>query len=110
MHYVHCTMYLVHSHPKTYQALKAYEEHLHKATVERSLYRSVCDESRRVYQQHLGTHGPLPESAVVHYSFDFAQQVHYPSDPLQPGPVYFLTPRKCALFGVCSEAVPRQVS
>ena len=26
-------------------------------------------------------------------------QVHYPSDPMQPGPVYFLTPQKCAIFG-----------
>ena len=39
-----------------------------------------------------------------------AQQVHYPSNPLQPGPIYFLTPRKCALFGVCCEALPRQVT
>ena len=37
------------------------------------------------------------------------QQVHYPYDPLQPGPMYFLTPRKCAIFGVCCEGVPRQV-
>ena len=76
--------------------------------MERALYRSACEEARRVYRER--PHGLLPESAVVHYSFDFAQQVHYPSDPLQPGPVYFLTPRKCALFGVCSEAIPRQVS
>ena len=47
---------------------------------------------------------------TVHYSFDFAQQVHYPSDPQQPGPVYFLTPRKCAIFGVCCEGIPRQVN
>ena len=46
----------------------------------------------------------------THYSFDFAQQVHYPTDPPQPGPVYFLTPRKCAIFGVCCEAVPRQIN
>ena len=47
---------------------------------------------------------------TVHYSFDFAQQVHYPSDPQQPGPVYFLTSRKCAIFGVCCEGIPRQVN
>ena len=29
---------------------------------------------------------------------------------MQPGPVYFLTPRKCAIFGVACEAIPRQVS
>ena len=27
-------------------------------------------------------------------------------DPMQPGPVYFLIPRKCATFGVCCEAIP----
>ena len=63
----------------------------------------------------------------VHYSFDYAQQVReltilshihaninnagdYPSDPLQPGPIFFLTPKKCGLFGVCCEAFPRQVT
>ena len=45
----------------------------------------------------------------VHYSFDFAQQVHYPHNSFQPGPIYFKTPRKCAVFGVCCEAIPRQV-
>ena len=39
----------------------------------------------------------------------FCPQVHYPSNPLQPGPVFFLTPRKCALFGLQNEAFPRQV-
>ena len=46
----------------------------------------------------------------AHYSFDMAQQVFYPNDPLQPGPMYFLTPRKCAIFGVCCESLPRQVN
>ena len=48
--------------------------------------------------------------ATVHYSFDFAQQVHYPHNPLQPGPMYFKTARKCAIFGVCCEGLPRQIS
>ena len=29
---------------------------------------------------------------------------------LQPGPVYFLVPRKCGVFGVCCEGVPQQVN
>ena len=53
---------------------------------------------------------PASTNIMVHYSFDFAQQVHYPSSPLQPGPIYFLTPRKAAIFGVCCEAIPRQVN
>ncbi len=48
--------------------------------------------------------------ACVHYSFDFAQQVHYPQDPFQPGPTYFKTARKCAIFGVCCDGIPRQVN
>jgi len=46
----------------------------------------------------------------MHYSFDFAQQVHIPSNPMQPGPIYFKTPRKCAIFGVMCKAIPRQVN
>ena len=48
----------------------------------------------------------------MHYSFDFAQQVHYLSNPAseQPGPIYFLCPRKCGLFGVSCEAIPLQVN
>ena len=46
----------------------------------------------------------------MHYSFDFAQQVHYSQNPLQPGPMYFKTARKCAIFGVCCEGLPRQIN
>ena len=46
----------------------------------------------------------------MHYSYDYAQQVHYPSNPLQPGPIYFKTPWKCSIFGVCCEAIPHQVN
>ena len=31
----------------------------------------------------------------VHYSFDYAEQLRYPWDPLQPEPIYLLAPRKC---------------
>ena len=53
-------------------------------------------------------HGNGPKT--VHYSFDFAQQVHYPHNPMQPGPMYFKTARKCGIFGVCCEGIPRQVN
>ena len=70
-------------------------------------------------KRHFSTDGvlavPPPGSALpsgsgpnsVHYSFDFAQQVHYPHNP---GPMYFKTARKCAVFGVCCEGIPRQVN
>ena len=92
------------------------------ATKERSYYQTVCDHSKRQVRVHF-TEGdqfspppafsslePCSLQSTMHYSFDMAQQVHYPSNPLQPGPIYFLTPRKCALFGVCCEALPRQIT
>ena len=46
----------------------------------------------------------------AHYSFDYAQQVRYPFNPLQPGPNYFLVPRKRTVFGVACEPLPRQIN
>ena len=46
----------------------------------------------------------------MHYSHDFAQQVHFPNNPLQPGPAYFLTARKCQIFGVACEPLGWQVN
>ena len=52
---------------------------------------------------------PSSLDITIHTSFDFAQQVHYPSNPLQTGPTYFLTPTKCSIFGICSEGLSGQV-
>ena len=49
-------------------------------------------------------------SGTVHYSYDYAQHVHYPSNPQQPGRIYFKTPRKCGLFGICCEGLPRHIN
>ena len=46
----------------------------------------------------------------MHYSFDYAQQVHIPSNLMQPRPIYFKTPQKCGIFGVMSKAVPQQIN
>ena len=104
------------------QAIRRAEDHLLLVTQERSIYREALEESRRQTQAQFLLEGkfvpPPPHSMIapasnnimVHYLFNFAQQVHYPSNPLQPGPIYFLTPRKAAIFGVCCEAIPRQVN
>ncbi|XP_064383600.1 uncharacterized protein LOC135332176 [Halichondria panicea] len=102
--------------------LKAAEDHLTHVQLERSYYRAICDDCRQEVRTCFTENGtfspPLPHSGIpantkrikVHYSFDYAQQVHYPCDPLQPGPIFFLTPRKCSIFGVHCEAIPRQVN
>ena len=60
--------------------------------------------------QDFGQCAPCSRQIRMHYSFDYAQQVHLPSDPMQPGPLYFLVPRKCGIFGVCCEGLPRQMN
>ena len=93
--------------------------------MERSYYRIVCKTSTVVLVEEYSTgdefrppllgslNRPVPLGKAVHYSFDMAQQVKkilhsncilqfltgpLPIPPMQPGPVYFLTPRKCAIF------------
>ena len=106
----------------TLQAICQAELHLLEVTKERSIYRQALDTSKDSVRQFFSSSGqfspPPPAERVLpvsrpikaHYSFDMAQQVFYPNDPLQPGPMYFLTPRKCSIFGVCCEAIPRQVN
>ena len=36
--------------------------------------------------------------------------MHFPSDPWQPGPIYFKTPQKCGIFGVHCESIPMQIN
>ena len=96
------------------QKVQQQENHLAVVQQERSLYNSMIDSARRVVADRhitgLSRCPPNSQPITMHYCFDYAQQVHYPSSPLQPGPVYFLTPRKCGIFGVCCPAVPQQVN
>lgn len=70
-------------------------EHLQCAKGQRHYYRKQVEESKTSTKNRTMT--------TSCYSFDHAQQVHYPSNPQQPGPIYFKVPRKCGLFGVCDE-------
>ena len=114
--------------------IKIPEEHLRIVQMKRPYYTSSCEDSscffpdptmlRRIVLLLLSQHHeflPTQSPSQVLYSFDYAQQVHFPSDPLQPDPIYFpsdplqpdpiyfLTTRKCSVFGVSYEAIPRQI-
>ena len=103
-------------------AIESALEHLRIVKMERKHYKTICEECKVSVHTHFTTSGtftpPPPCSRTsnntrdvkVHYSFDYAQQVHYPSDPLQPGPIYFLTPQKCTGFGVACEALSHQIN
>ena len=64
--------------------------------------------------QYPTTAPPFPPCSqqlkCAHYTFDFAQQVTLPHLFRRPGPLYFQTPRKVQLLGVCREGVPKQVN
>ena len=98
------------------------ETHLLRAMSERSYFRKVVKDCQDAVKQHYTSNdvfSPPPAGstipsvsgpACVHYSYDFARQVHYSHNPLQPGPVYFQTAWRCAIFGICCEGIPRQVN
>ena len=93
------------------QTIQQAEQHLLDVTTERSFYTTALDKAKSTIAAHFSSNGKFSGTPIeAHYVFDMAQQVFYPNDPLQPGPMYFLTPRKCAIFGVCCEAIPRQIN
>ena len=90
------------------EKLKAAEEHLKIAKSERAAYNEKKEASRKAWNdlpRRLQVHGnPYCSSPITAlYSFDHAQLVHLPSNPMQPGPIYFKTARKCEIFGICCE-------
>ena len=82
------------------------QEHLSLAHKEREYYKSQvkvafsalesCDEADKLY--------------ISHYSYEFAQQVHFSFSAKQTGPEYFKTARKCGIFGVCNDGDNTQVT
>ena len=55
-----------------------------------------------------GKKEPNSADLIATFSFDFAQQVQYPSNLDQPGSIFFKEPRKCSLFGINNENINRQ--
>jgi hypothetical protein len=90
------------------------EQNLDQVREERFLYQKKTADAKVSCQEQAITQlqrsAPCSRQMSMHYSFDYAQQVHLPSSPLQPGPIYFLVPRKCGLFGVYCEGIPKQVN
>ena len=98
------------------ECVRKQQEHLDLAQAERNAYKEACKEAEINFKRIEDTtdlsapHEPCSFRGTMHYSFDYAQQVHIPSNPMQPGPIYFKTPRKCGIFGISCEAIPRQVN
>ena len=98
--------------------LQEQQKHLSDARREREFYKEQIRENKAFFGSlsNFDVHTifrkstPCSFNGSVHYSFDYAQQLMYPANPQQPGPIYFKVPRKCSLFGICTEALPRQIN
>lgn len=83
---------------------------------EREFYKNCCQKSKEKINDHLQEvdfsveRRPCSYTGTVHYSYLCTQQLDFPANPNQPGPIYFKTPRKCAIFGISCEAIPKQVN
>ena len=101
---------------KKSECVRAQQYHLNSVQTKRELYRKVCNDAKqsfKAFEDNIDIderHDPCSLDTTMHCSFDFAQQVRYPSNPMQLGPIYFKTPRKCAIFGIMFEAIPQQVN
>jgi len=96
--------------------LKRSVDHLSDVTRERSLYQSDVLAAKTSLHTHpslstdtLSPHEPNSQEVMLHYSFDYAQQIQMPHDSQQVGPLYFLAPYKVGLFGVSCEAAAKMV-
>ncbi|XP_052266293.1 uncharacterized protein LOC127868504 isoform X1 [Dreissena polymorpha] len=93
------------SDEERHNVLSDYTCHVQKANRQRQLFKNQVLCSKAVCSTTDVTEGAEPCSldATLHYSWDFAQCVHYPHHAMQVGPIYFATPRKCHVFGMCAE-------
>ena len=90
-------------------------EHLECAKKERDYYRQCSQVAATDYQgltfrQRKMHSRPNARDMTAHYSWDFAKQLQYPYEDQQVGPIYFKTPRRAQLFGVCCEGIPKQIN
>ena len=90
-------------------------EHLHVVKMERTHYKTICEECKVSVRAHLTADEIFIHTTTTTTLHTYTQQHQghqgaLSSDPLQPGPIYFLTPWKCTVFGVACEALPRQIN
>lgn len=84
------------------QTIEQMKTHLQTVSEERKNYNDIISCTRENFKNN--------DQSSVHYSFDMAQQMHIPSNPLQPGPIYFLVPFKVGIFGVMCETTNKQTN
>lgn len=87
---------------------RAAEKHIQSARNQRQHYNDQCKRAKDHWEMFKGTASSY--SDIMHYSFDYAQNLQFPCNPQQPGPIYFKSTRKCGIFGVSCEPLSLQVN
>ncbi|CAG2211264.1 unnamed protein product [Mytilus edulis] len=90
-------------------------DHIQSARTEREYYKLCTQRSRdelKLAESPIGKYNTpcFKNFENVHYTFDFSQYVNLPHSSQQVGALYFLTPRKVQIFGVCDENFPMQTN
>ncbi len=89
-------------------------EHVEHVKQERLFYQANAQVAhnhyRKIGSKEVDSKPSTPNSRAMmsQYSWDFAQQLHDPFEDQQVGPIFFKTPRRAQLFGICHEGIPRQ--
>ncbi|CAC5399423.1 unnamed protein product [Mytilus coruscus] len=90
-------------------------DHIQSARTEREYYKLCTQRARdelKLAESPIGKYNTPCSTNFenVHYTFDFSQYVILPHSSQQVGALYFLTPRKVQIFGVCDENFPMQTN
>lgn len=79
------------------EVVRQQERHLSLAAGEREFYKNCFKTTKEALTERLKDvdftekRAPCSLDGTVHYSYDYAQQLQYPSNPYQRGPIYFKT-------------------
>ena len=83
---------------------REFQAHVNAAQKERQYYL----DSMKMAEESVANSDGAP--LYCHYTFDFAQMLHIPYHARQVGPLYFKSPLKVQLFGICNDANKQQVN
>lgn len=89
------------------EMIDSYKQHIQSARKQREHYNDQCKDAKVKWDLHDKT---TSYSDIMHYSFDYAQNIQFPCNPQQPGPAYFKSARKCGIFGITCEPLSLQVN
>ena len=89
------------------EMLDSYKQHIQSARKQREHYNNQCKDAKVKWDLRDKTNS---YGDVMHYSFDYAQNIQFPCNPQQPGPAYFKSARKCGIFGISCEPLSLQVN